>query len=422
MLDLFKKEPFSKNVLILISGTTISHLIPLILYPAFTRLFTPADFGLFALFISIISLIDVISTGRLELAVVLPEKDKDSINVIAAGISFLLIICIILYLPVILLSDFISLQINNPEIKQWLFLAPIAIFIMGISKLFNYWLIRKKSFALFAANKIYQRILEGVFTLGFKAAKFSNGLIVGDFVGRFSLAAISLFQAVKKGFMFNLINKRDMLKMVKRYKEYPLYNTIPSLLNTSCTLLPVFLISSFYDESTTGYYNLSRQILAIPIALISANISQVLLRDITEKRNRNQMIYNDIKSLFYKLAVLSALFIIILFFSGPYLFGFFFGSDWKISGEYTQILVFSYAFSFIVTPLSSVFIALEKVKILSIWQISYFTLVCLLFFARYLEVKKFLLLVTIIDMLAFSVYLFLILKVAKKFDKFIYKI
>ncbi|HLG35395.1 MAG TPA: oligosaccharide flippase family protein [Bacteroidia bacterium] len=416
-INFFRNDQFFKNALILISGTTVAHLIPFILYPVFTRLFTPADFGLFALFIGIISWVDVVSTGRYELAVVIPEKDEDSINVVAGGISFLLVICTLLYIIVFLFGDFISVHLNSSSIKNWFWLVPPAVFVMGIGKIFNNWLIRKKSFKAFAYNKIFQRIIEGISTLGFYVSKFSNGLIAGDFTGRFSLAVISIFQATREGFAFNRINRKKLLDNIKRYKIYPLYNTVPALLNAGCGLLPVFLISAFYTEEITGYFNLSRQLLAIPIALISANVSQVLLKDISEKRNAQKFIYADMKSLFYKLAVMSVLFIVVLYFFSTFLFGFFFGQDWKISGEYTQILVISYAFSFAISPLSIALVALGKVKILSIWQTAYFILVCCLFFFNEIPVKQFLFIIVVIDIIAYSVYLFLISNAAKNFDK-----
>lgn len=421
MINFFKKFFFiessiKKNIAVLVSGTLISQIIPILFYPLFTRLFTPADFGLFALFLAIITWIDVISTGRYELAIILPEKDEDSIYTFGGGFIFLILICLLMCIIIFLFSENIGRILNTTAIKKCLWLTPPAVFVMGLAKLFNNWLIRKKSFKEFALNKIYQRGIEGVSTFGFSMVQSVNGLIAGDFIGRFSLMVIAARQVCKKDFRLTHIDRLRFIQILKRYKQFPLYNTIPAMFNTGCSLIPVFLISSFYSDVVTGYFNLSRQMLAIPVALISANLSQVLFRHVAEKKNNNLPIYEEVKSVAIKLGIVSIMMISLIFFLGPWLFKIIFGEQWTTAGEYCQIVVFSYAFSFIVTSLSIVLVVLDKVKMLSIWQTVYFIAMCILFLCKDLLIKEFLIVATIIDVLAFSIYLSLILNVLKKHD------
>ena len=44
---------FTKNVLTLMTGTTVAQAIPIAISPILTRIYTPSDFGLLALFIAI---------------------------------------------------------------------------------------------------------------------------------------------------------------------------------------------------------------------------------------------------------------------------------------------------------------------------------------------------------------------------------
>jgi len=54
------RSEFSKNVLTLMTGTTIAQAIPIAITPILTRLYTPEDFGVFALFIVIIFILKVL--------------------------------------------------------------------------------------------------------------------------------------------------------------------------------------------------------------------------------------------------------------------------------------------------------------------------------------------------------------------------
>ena len=48
------KSEFSRNVLTLMTGTTIAQAIPIAISPILTRIYTPEDFGVFALFIGVV--------------------------------------------------------------------------------------------------------------------------------------------------------------------------------------------------------------------------------------------------------------------------------------------------------------------------------------------------------------------------------
>ena len=71
-----------RNVSKLTSGTTIALIIPVFLQPFLRRLFTPSEFGAFAIFLSIIEIIVSVGTLRYEMAIVLPRKDVLAANVL----------------------------------------------------------------------------------------------------------------------------------------------------------------------------------------------------------------------------------------------------------------------------------------------------------------------------------------------------
>ena len=68
--DLAKSE-FFRNVCTLISGTTLAQIIPLAIYPALSRLYTPEDFGVFALYTSILTISNIMATAKYELDILM---------------------------------------------------------------------------------------------------------------------------------------------------------------------------------------------------------------------------------------------------------------------------------------------------------------------------------------------------------------
>ena len=85
----FKIGKFAKNVLTLLTGSTIAQAIPIAVSPILTRLYTPEDFGILALFLAIVSFIAIVFTGQYESAIILPEKYEDVINIFFLSLPFL---------------------------------------------------------------------------------------------------------------------------------------------------------------------------------------------------------------------------------------------------------------------------------------------------------------------------------------------
>ncbi len=85
--NLKPKSEFSRNVLTLMTGTTIAQAIPIAISPILTRIYTPEDFGVFALYMSVASLLSTLATGRYELAIMLPKKDEDAVNYVLRKIT-----------------------------------------------------------------------------------------------------------------------------------------------------------------------------------------------------------------------------------------------------------------------------------------------------------------------------------------------
>ena len=86
------------------TGTTIAQAIPIAISPILTRIYSPEDFGILALFMAIVMIFGSISNGRYELAIMLPKKDQDAINIFALGLIITLSISILLLIIVILFN------------------------------------------------------------------------------------------------------------------------------------------------------------------------------------------------------------------------------------------------------------------------------------------------------------------------------
>ncbi len=364
MLNKLKpKSEFSRNVLTLMTGTTIAQAIPIAISPILTRIYTPEDFGVFALFVAIISIFGSIANGRYELAIMLPKKDEDAINIFALGFIITCAISLLLLMLVVLFHDYFVTVLNNNSIGVWLYFVPIAVFFTGLYNILKYFNNRKKYYKDIANATIIKSIITATIQLsiGFLMQGVS-GLISGQIISQM-FANMKLFKnIVKDKLLISRISKVKIIALAKRYKDFPKFSMWATLANTLSHHLTNILISVFYSVATLGFYSLVQRLLGMPSALIGNSIGQVFFQQATKEKQETGKAVKTFNATIKKLLIMGIPSFGILFFIVEDLFAFVFGEEWRIAGIYAQILVPFFFINFISSPLALTMSVFEKQK------------------------------------------------------------
>lgn len=409
---------FLRNIFTLVSGTFLAQLIAILLQPILRRLYTPENFGVFAIYLSVVGILTSINALRYEMAIILPKEYKDATNVLILSLlSNFIISSLFFFIIIFFKNSFISILKFPVLYSHWFYFIPLSAFLYTFYQSLNYWLIRNKKFMASSINKVVRRGSEGFMQLTIGVFKKPYGLLVGEIFGHILNITSGIFQISKYRFSLSSVNSKGIIKVLKRYIEFPKFNAVPALMETSSYAMPLILVNILFSEEITGYFDLARVVLILPSALIATALYQVLFQKITENINNRVPIFRDIYRISFVLAGLASLMILIISIWGIELFGFIFSSTWTTAGSYSQVLVFGFAVRFIVDPLKVVFYALEKVKIMAIWQVIYFCSIGSLFFMGSLKIDQFIILYMIIELTSYSLNYFLILLVSKQYDK-----
>jgi len=103
--------------------------------------------------------------------------------------------------------------------------------------------------------------------------------------------------------------------------------------------------------------------LHMPIALVSEPIRRVFIQKVSEKVNKGESILHFIITLSAAMALMLFFPFIIVEFYGEWLFQFVLGDKWILAGTVSKI-IFPWIFmSFIITPLSSLYVIFRKQEI-----------------------------------------------------------
>ncbi len=414
------KSEFSRNILTLMTGTTIAQAIPIAISPILTRIYTPEDFGIFALFIAVTSIFGSIASGRYELAIMLPKKDEDAVNIFVLGLIITCFITIILFILMILFNDYLTKLLGNEEISFWLYFVPLTVFFTGLWNLLNYYNNRKKNYKDIANAIVVKSIVLVIFQLIVGLLKHGViGLIVGQIISQI----IANFKLLKNIYtdkkLILSISKLKIRALSRRYISFPKHNMIPSMLDNLTSQLIYIIIPKIFSLLVSGQFFLANRIVNLPVSLMSNSISQVYLQKISENKNKK------IKNMDIFISTIKKLFIIALpigiagFFLSPNIFLFIFGKEWIISGEIAQYLFLIFLVTFCISPLSVSFIPSMDLKKSAYWQYLYFctsTLFFLITLYLKLDLKTFLIFFVIHEYVLYGIYLYLIILTIRKMD------
>ena len=397
----------------LMLGTTVAQAIPIIISPILTRIYSPEEFGLLILFMSIVSILSVIVSLRYERAIIQPLDDEDAISLVV--ISMLVTIGVSAILTILINIFYTQIQelIGNNEISILKYWVPFAVLITGFYNSLYEWHVRKKQFALSAKIVMSKGAVTAGGQVGLGAMMFPGGLIFGYLMG----IVIAFFLLMKsfiksKDFLILIFNKKQLLKNVKKYKKMPQYSTWGALADNISLQMPTLVIATLKHVSSVGIFGLTIRVLSLPANLLSQALSSVLFQKVAELH------YDDpdkIKILIIKIFLILNFIMIpfvgLIWFFGENLFAFIFGEPWREAGVMASILVFAVAIRFVVSPLSVVLLLDHNIKLGTLWQFIYFiTITVTLYIVSSWPLNDFLIAFVIHEIILYFLYFIFILK------------
>ncbi|MGL6620298.1 lipopolysaccharide biosynthesis protein [Aeromonas veronii] len=406
---------FFRNVLTLMLGTVISQAIPVAIIPILTRVFTPEDFGLLALYSAFVSILGGVAAGRYDIAIMLPKDDEDARILLQVSVLVVTLTSLIISIPIFLWKDEIARFLGNEKIAIWLYLVPISVFFTGAYQALTYWNNRHRKFKNTAISRVNQSFFQGVAQTSLGSMQLVGGLIWGQFIGIFS----GLVYLLKKDKTDKKIFKKTEISLikeqVKKYHKYPKYGVLGALCDASAVQMPVLMLTKFYSSSLTGMFSLTFRVLNMPTSIISSAIAQVLFQKVVEiSHTEPEKLNKYIIKMFVLLFVIYLPAVPILFIWGEPLFSLIFGQEWGQAGLYAGYLVVAVAIRFAVSPLSAVLGLEENIRMGVFWQLLYLcTITMTLYTCSSLSVEKFFIAFVMHEIVLYLIYLVLILKGTK---------
>lgn len=353
---IFPKSDFARSATVLAGGTAGSQILLVIASPLLTRIYSPADFGLLAVFTAFLAFFTVISCGRYELAIPLPDSDQDAANLAAVAIVCVVLTTLLAFFIILIWSFRVASVLNTPKLSEYLWLVPFAVFFVGVFQVFSSWAIRVKRFPHIARTKIFQTL--GTLLIQLGGCKFGVIALLGGHAAGMGVGASGLAVSALKRPQFKTCSFGGMRLQAERYRKFPIFSTWTALFNTIGIQLAPIIFVALYGATVAGLYALTLRILSLPISFIGNAIGNVFLSSGPQARRSGDLAML-VKKLHNKLAMVGAIPLAILLFFGPEIFAIVFGEEWRKAGRYAQWMAPWIYLQFQWSPLSTVSTVLE---------------------------------------------------------------
>jgi len=380
------RNKFIKGVFLISGGTALAQVITILGKPIITRIYTPEEYGVLSVYISIITLLSIVSSFKYEWAIPISKDSSEAINTTIISIIILVIFSISI-MVIVLMGDYRIFEVLSAQsLYKYRILVPIGILFIGFYNIFNQWALRVSNYTVLARTKIVQSAFKNIVMI---VASFFNlgslGLILGQIIGQssgtVSLAKSSINEYYK---IRHEIKYKKVVSDAIKFKRFPIYSAPSQLSNSAGIQLPILFISSIYGASVIGYYGLANSIVQIPVTLIGKSVGNVFYSEAARIGRSNPKYLNKLaKKVTLHLFLMGLVPVIIIMIWGPNLFSLVFGEEWFDAGNYARIISILVFSKFIFTPISMIYTVFEEQKKDFMLNLTRLGIILIVFFLSY---------------------------------------
>lgn len=344
------KPRLLRSTVTLLSGGLLANALPLLLGPALTRLYTPEDFGQYALLWAVATNLAVVGCARYEFALPLERSPLRA--------ALLMALCARLLVTVAAASTLVALALFWAQNLALAWILPVSVLAIGATQWLTLWATHNLRFGLLATARFVQQgggsmlqVLLGPLQAG------PGGLLLAPVLAGLAAAWLLARPAPLGGWQRMWRQPRQRLRaMAVRHRDFPLFNTPHAFMGALQDTLTLLLISAWAGDAAAGFWALALRYLKAPATLLGGALSQALYPQLVHARSAREA-QALVRRTMLALALLAAPLTTVLLLWGPDFFAWAFGTQWGNTGALARGLALYIGLHFIASPLSVVSLA-----------------------------------------------------------------
>ena len=328
------RREYLRHFAVLFSGTAAAQLANLASYPILARLYSPSDFGVFAMFVAVSAIPSAIACARFDLAVpTAPSAGRFAIMwlciVIAAGMGVASALVSAIYWYIAAPTGL------SPSMPL---LLGLCVSLTGFCAAASLYLMRHDRYRMNSASLLMRTGTAVLVQIGLAFIwRDPLSLIVG-FTAGLAAQALLLAWTIHMHEPIGRARRSQMRALFRRYRRQVTVDIPSTVIAALSANLLTFIILILYGEHVLGFYSLGQRIAIMPLQLFNDALSQVFFQKAARSQERvghfwNEMKFNLLVSGLLSLGVLFGIWI----FARPFIV-IYLGRDWEPAADILLIL------------------------------------------------------------------------------------
>lgn len=373
------RSTFWRALVTVLSGSVIAQSIPIIASLFIARIFAPGEFGIFAAWLGMVSVLGVGLTMRLEKTYVILAGPSERTQGLFATLLVILSTLACIGLGVFVASFLIALPVALPVIALCLLAAGLTAFVQSLMA----WLAANGFFKSLSFARITQTFFIALFQIGFGLLKADSLSIMGGYiVGQLFciLAVWAAISTLRRSWSATRFSLSGVRSFIMEHKKFPIFSLPADLTNAFTAQFPVVFIGAYIGVFEAGVYAMAIKVLGAPIGLLGAAVLDVFRREAAIEYRESGACKQSYARTFRVLVTASIFMVFGVYFLADFVFTTFFGAQWAVSAEIAVIMLPMFAMRLVASPLSYIVYIADRQQVDLVWQIALLIVTLLAFF------------------------------------------
>lgn len=236
-----------RSTALVLAGTLLAQVVSIISLPVLSRLYSPAEIGVFQVLTSAMATLLPLISLKYEFAILSERRDRH--------VALLIVFCIVFGLvasALVPITAMISRSLGwevGPIWTGWLIVA----LLMGGGVFQTSWqvAVRDSRHLSMAAAKPLQSLVFNLTAIlgGVFGTATATILVFGDILSRFSSSAVALrFSDLSGGNVLSKGRAGVLAKLLCKYRKYPTFSAPSGVVGAFASSLPVFWLAASYAD------------------------------------------------------------------------------------------------------------------------------------------------------------------------------
>ncbi|MBK6267009.1 oligosaccharide flippase family protein [Marivirga sp. S37H4] len=366
-----KESEYTKGFFLILSSKIVIAALTFISTPIIARIYSPQDYGIYAILNSILINLVLFTNLSLPSAVIVLKKSKLNASISGIiGYSF--------YSNLVFLVTGTLLLLFNDTFKTKLASIVGFDFTIGHLLVITFFSILVTVSEVFANLNIKEKkfkrnvVVNLTDTISNKASSIVIGLFIHHKLGLFIAELVGKFnnifyQLYKVNFKISFLKIKNFKKLrtiqntVRDNHLYPKFNLPTTFLNKFSGQLVIWIFAIYFSVEQIGYFTMAISMVGIPLLLLANSLNPLITKKLSEEREQGFK-GNTLFKLFSLITLLSLFVYSLLFFFSPYFVNFYLGEKWIESITYIKILCVPFSLMLISNAIGGAFLIYEKQK------------------------------------------------------------